>query len=558
MNPPLNTRVLIVDDEETVRDSLRESMLPKKGKDARLQAAASALFGDEAPPARHEGGEQLHIPFEIDEASSGMEAFAKVQAALSESRPYAVIFLDMRMPGWDGLRTVEQIRSVDTRAEVVLVTAYSDHTIEKVIEKAGANVGYHCKPFAPEEICQLATKSVHDWDKVRGLETLIKVTANLHGGDQDLMVLLREILAQAADIVGATSAVLGQTEADGAFKLLCRYGAWEDSDASAAALSRLGSKQDATSKGGITLLGNIAVMRIEAFQIAALLQNASGLDTEKTYLLRLFLACAGQVLENARLQKVVLQNEKLSVLGSALGSIVHDLRNPVGAIQSLCELIHLELVAGNTSEIAELLKLVRQSGDDAMDIVNSVLHFTRKTALERSPVLLTDFANLLREKSHYFLEGGGALLEIDVEAPPSFTVWIDAKKLQRALLNLIKNACEALSSNDVKAPCITVTMVGKNGQLQIEVADNGPGIPSEIEIRLFEPFVTCGKSDGTGLGLAIVRQIVQSHDGIVTVESTAGGAVFKIRVPQPETDEAVEEGMGESAERRIAVPGAHR
>jgi nitrogen-specific signal transduction histidine kinase len=101
-------------------------------------------------------------------------------------------------------------------------------------------------------------------------------------------------------------------------------------------------------------------------------------------------------------------------------------------------------------------------------------------------------------------------------------------------------------------------MVGKNGQLQIEVGDNGPGIPSEIQIRLFEPFVTRGKSDGTGLGLAIVRQIVQSHDGIVTVESTARGAVFKIRLPQPETDETLEERMGESAERRIAVPGAHR
>jgi hypothetical protein len=81
-----------------------------------------------------------------------------------------------------------------------------------------------------------------------------------------------------------------------------------------------------------------------------------------------------------------------------------------------------------------LLKLVRQSGDDAMDIVNSVLHFTRKTALERSPVLLTDFAHRLREKSHYFLKGGCALLEIQVEAPPGFVVWIDAKKFSARCL----------------------------------------------------------------------------------------------------------------------------
>jgi two-component system NtrC family sensor kinase len=537
--PPLNTRVLIVDDEEVVRDSLRESLLPIKGPDERLLSASRALFEDEELPAHPRGGNESRIAFEIDEASSGMEAFAKVKAALSEARPYAVIFLDMRMPGWDGLRTVEHIRSVDTRAEVVLVTAYSDHTIEEVIEKAGANVGYHCKPFAPEEICQIATKSVHDWDKVRGLEMLLKVTANLHAGGHELMFLLREILAQVADIVGATSAVLGRIETDGVFEPLCHLGAWEQIDASVAALSRLGSMEGADSRSGITLRANLAVMRIEAFQIMVLLQNASGLNTEKTYLLRLFLASAGQVLENARLQTVVVQNEKLSALGSALGSIVHDLRNPVGAIQSLCELLHQAIATGSISEAAEFVELVCQSGDDAMDIVNSVLDFTRKTALERLPVLLTDFCSQLREKSRHVLEGGSTILEIKIRLPEGAVAWIDPKKLQRALLNLIKNACEVLASKDLKAPRVTVTMAEREGQLQIEVADNGPGIPPEVQIRLFEPFVTYGKSQGTGLGLAIVRQIVESHDGTITVESTSAGATFKMRLPQPDTADRI-------------------
>ncbi len=539
MIPPFNTRVLIVDDEEVVRDSLRESLLPIKGKDERLLSAARALFEDEELPASHGDGSDSRIAFQIDEASSGMEAFAKVKAALAEAQPYAVIFLDMRMPGWDGLRTVEHIRSVDTRAEVVLVTAYSDHTIDEVIEKAGANVGYHCKPFAPEEICQIATKSVHDWDKVRGLEMLLNVTANLHPAGQELMVLLREILVQVADIVGATSAILGRTEADGVFKPLCRLGVWEQADASAFALSSLSSVQDADLRSAITLRGNLAVMRIEAYQIVALLQSASDLNTEKTYLLRLFLASAGQVLENARLQKAVMQNEKLSALGSALGSIVHDLRNPLGAIQSLCELIHQAIAAGITSEVEEYVELVRQSGDDAMDIVNSVLDFTRETVIERSPVLLTDFCSQLRERSRHLLEGGCTILELNVDAPAGTVVWIDAKKLQRALLNLIKNACEVLRSKDVKASRITVTMAEREGQLQIVVADNGPGIPPEIQIRLFEPFVTYGKSDGTGLGLAIVRQIIESHDGMLTVESTPAGASFKMRLPQPQTAAAV-------------------
>jgi two-component system NtrC family sensor kinase len=229
---------------------------------------------------------------------------------------------------------------------------------------------------------------------------------------------------------------------------------------------------------------------------------------------------------------------KITALGSALGSIVHDLRNPVRAIQSLCELIHQAIAAGITSEVEEFVELVRQSGDDAMDIVNSVLDFTRKTVIERSPVLLTDFCSQLREKSRHLLEGGCTIMELNVDVPAGTGVWIDAKKLQRAA-NLFKNACEVLPSKDVKASWITVTMAEREGELQIVVTDNGPRIAPEIQIRLFEPFVTYGKSDGIGLGLASVRQIIESHDGIFTVESTPAGASFKMRLPQPQTAEAV-------------------
>jgi signal transduction histidine kinase len=163
---------------------------------------------------------------------------------------------------------------------------------------------------------------------------------------------------------------------------------------------------------------------------------------------------------------------------------------------------------------------------------------TLRTVIERSPVLLTDFCSQLREKSRHLPEGGCTILEFNVDFPAGTVVWIDPKKLHRALLNLIKNACEVLSLEDVKASRVTVTMAEREGQLQIEVTDNGPGIPPEIQIRLFEPFVTYGKSNGTGLGLAIVRQIIEAHDGTLTVEGTPAGAAFKMRLPQPQTGEA--------------------
>ena len=72
-----------------------------------------------------------------------------------------------------------------------------------------------------------------------------------------------------------------------------------------------------------------------------------------------------------------------------------------------------------------------------------------------------------------------------------------------------------------------------DGALVVSFSDTGPGIPKEIEHRLFQSFVTSGKRGGTGLGLAIVKKIADEHDGTITVQSTARGATFKLRIPQP-------------------------
>ncbi len=90
-----------------------------------------------------------------------MEGLELVKKSVAAGSPYAVIFLDMRMPGWDGMETAEQIRKFDTKAEIIFVTAFSDNSIDDIVAKAGQNVGYHCKPYASEEITQLATKAVY-------------------------------------------------------------------------------------------------------------------------------------------------------------------------------------------------------------------------------------------------------------------------------------------------------------------------------------------------------------------------------------------------------------
>jgi signal transduction histidine kinase len=107
--------------------------------------------------------------------------------------------------------------------------------------------------------------------------------------------------------------------------------------------------------------------------------------------------------------------------------------------------------------------------------------------------------------------------------------WFDFKKLERALLNLLLNACEAVPAESGK---IQIGLQRKSENLEIRIEDNGPGIADAVRDRLFEPFVSHGKENGTGMGLTVVQKILQDHGGEVAVERTsASGTTFLVNIP---------------------------
>jgi signal transduction histidine kinase len=121
--------------------------------------------------------------------------------------------------------------------------------------------------------------------------------------------------------------------------------------------------------------------------------------------------------------------------------------------------------------------------------------------------------------------------------------WFDFKKLERALLNLLLNACEVVP---VENGQIEVEL-RRNGQnLEIRISDNGPGIAEAVRGKLFEPFVSYGKENGTGMGLTVVQKILQDHGGDVAVEqSSPEGTTFRVSVP-----------LNPSSENALAVKNA--
>ncbi len=109
------------------------------------------------------------------------------------------------------------------------------------------------------------------------------------------------------------------------------------------------------------------------------------------------------------------------------------------------------------------------------------------------------------------------------------TGWFDASRVERAVLNLLLNACEAVSPHTGQ---IIITTTGTRAHLQLDVWDNGPGIPTAIQQSIFQPYVSYGKANGHGLGLAIAKKIVEDHGGEIYFDASCKtGTLFKITIP---------------------------
>lgn len=242
----------------------------------------------------------------------------------------------------------------------------------------------------------------------------------------------------------------------------------------------------------------------------------------------------------------LLDAEKLATIGRMASSISHDLRHSLAAIVANAEFLCEAGLSSGQRE--ELYQEVRSAVNQMTDLIDSLLEFSRtRESLRpsygnlRGSVDRAVQAIRLRPEFHK--------VRIEVKQNATSTGWYDPKKLERALYNLVVNACESLRGEE---GCVTIDIHAGANRAEIRVIDNGRGIPESIKTQLFDPFISCGKENGTGLGLTVVQKIAQDHGGDVTLEQTSErGSVFKLVLPLPSS--STESGAG-SAEGKASVP----
>jgi signal transduction histidine kinase len=291
--------------------------------------------------------------------------------------------------------------------------------------------------------------------------------------------------------------------------------------------------------------GVVIAVRDEEREIIGLLvvtddRARDAFAAEELTMLATLAAQIGVVVENSRVYAQMKERDRLAVLGQMAAGLAHEIRNPLGAIKGAAQLLADPAPDASLDPASrEFLGIILEEVDRLDRVVGSVLDLARPH--EGGAVVPTDVNAVVRRTLQIIsAEPGSEELKLEVTLDPSLPrVVIDAEQLRQVLLNLLRNASQAMKGRG-KVAVSTRVRFGRGTRsggpsdepfVELTVADNGPGLSERAQENLFMPFFTT-KEKGTGLGLAISQRIVQGAGGRIDVRSYEGkGSTFSVVLP---------------------------
>jgi len=226
-----------------------------------------------------------------------------------------------------------------------------------------------------------------------------------------------------------------------------------------------------------------------------------------------------------RMIQELLRQERLTTLGKLAGTVIHDLKGPIGAVKGYLELLARESV--NNEDRIVFVNIIKKEVDRLLGMIQELLEFSRGKASYQ--IIKTDVSLLMSEILLLF---GKELKDKNITAErhlgENLYANIDPQKTKRAIINIINNAVEAMESGGD----LSIITENRGEKIAIKIKDTGKGMDAGTLAHLFEPFFTKGKAKGTGLGSAIAKKIIEEEDGKIDVESAPmEGTTFTIILP---------------------------
>jgi PAS domain S-box-containing protein len=556
-SPSLRYRVLVVDDNPSIHDDLKKILLPRSGEDA-LNQDEALLFQERTP---------VRTRFEIDAAFQGQEGLACLEQALAAQDPYAMAFVDIRMPpGWDGIETIAHLWASDPDLQVVICTAYSDYSWRDIRRRLGDsdNLVILKKPFDNIEVTQLAHTLTAKWlamhqarIRMHELDILVeRRTSDLRAAHESLRAELEQRTAAEAAFrtlfeVSPVAALISDTEghhldANRAFEELCGLGRDQIAGRTSAELGLLPS--DEAIAGVRQRLARDG--RIDALEIVYR-HARHGASTGLLWVRQASIGGQPRVLSflvdisERKLMEVELERSRAAAEDAMqsrsqfLAHMSHEIRTPLNGLLGLSGLLDESRLA---AEDREMVLGIRSSGAVLQRVLNNVLDFSKlesgRLELEQVPF---DLRESLDQALAIFRQAAAEkdlelALHIDSALPDRFLG--DVSRLQQVILNLLSNGIKFTGRGRVELGAEMAGPLSAQGlcPLRLWVADTGIGIPEDRVGHLFQPFTQGDASTnrhygGTGLGLAICKHIVECMGGAFAVRSRPGeGSTFEIRL----------------------------
>jgi PAS domain S-box-containing protein len=547
LNGP-NHRILVIDDNAVIHDDFRK-ILSSRGHDDDLESDEALLFGAVAVATPE---------FDVDSAYQGQDGLAAVKHALSEDRPYALAFVDVRMPpGWDGVETIAQLRLADPHLQIVICTAYSDYSWKDIWLRLGHPDGLLIlkKPFDNIEVIQLAHALTAKWMLARQaaarMAELNRIAAELQRANQQIgLELADKARAELAfrTIFQASPVGITLTDSEGCY--LDANPAFETQHGvarerligrSEADLGLLHAESRETLRrdpDGVVNGHEVTYAGPAGDTRTALLWSRAVSIGDSSHRLTFCVDITDRKQMEEELRKARIAAEAASTAKSEfLANMSHEIRTPINGILGFTQ---LALDTGLTADQRDYLETVESSTLSLLKVINDILDFSKMESghleLEEAPFSLrecvkdaiTTLSVTARQK---------ALPLLFNMAGESDLVIGDVVRLRQVLLNIIGNAIKFTRAGSVRVVVHTTETPEHKCEAHFRVEDTGVGIPQDKRKIIFEPFRQSDSSinrkyGGTGLGLTISAQLVEKMGGRLWVDSEEGvGSTFQFIIP---------------------------
>lgn len=236
--------------------------------------------------------------------------------------------------------------------------------------------------------------------------------------------------------------------------------------------------------------------------------------------------------------RALLESERLATIGRMARSVSHDLRHYLAAIYANSEFLASQRLS--EQERAEIFADVRAAVHGTTDMIESLLIFSNTGAvIRRSPELMATLLERAVAVVRAHPDSERVSISVSYGDPKQTAIVADGKQIERALCNLMLNACQAPRPTETEFK-VSVVLEVQEAQMTVSVIDNGEGVPAAIRDSLFEPFVSEGKQKGTGLGLTLAHCIAVEHGGeVILLKSVAGETVFQIKLQREYQDREI-------------------